>query len=176
MARNGKRLGFLPDWRIFTYIILVVNLIFLIWIIAGASSSNDTSKKSCGSLDVKTCNDAQNVGKGIGATIIIVLWVLVDIILLVLWLITNRKKRECPVCGHNVKKGQMQCKSCGHDFRAAAHSPQQPGYVQQQQPPAGWMPDPSGSGQMRWWDGQRYTEHTQPPTAGAPSNRPRPRP
>ena len=160
MARNGKRLGFLPDWRIFTYIILIVNLLFLVWIIAGASSDNDTSKKNCGGLSTKTCNDAQNVGKGIGVTLIIILWVLVDIILLVLWLITNRKKRECPVCGHNVKKGQMQCSSCGHDFRAAAQGPQQPvGYGQQ--PPAGWMPDPSGSGQLRWWDGQQWSNHTQ---------------
>jgi hypothetical protein len=115
VAKNGKRLGFLPDWRIFTYIILAINAIFLIWIIAGTTSSNST--KDCGSLSAQACNDAQNVGKGIGATLIIILWVLVDIILLVLWLITNRKKRDCPVCGHSVKKGQMVCKNCGHDFR-----------------------------------------------------------
>lgn len=137
MARNGKRLGFLPDWRIFTYVILVVNLIFLIWIIAGASSSNST--KDCGGLTSQQCNDAQNVGKGIGVAIIIVFWVLLDIILLVLWLITNRKKRDCPVCGHSVKKGQFTCKNCGHDFRAQYQQPQafgppsgQPGYPAQQ--------------------------------------------
>jgi hypothetical protein len=29
--------------------------------------------------------------------------------------------------------------------------------------PAGWYDD--GHGQLRWWDGQRWTEHTAPPTA-----------
>jgi hypothetical protein len=29
-------------------------------------------------------------------------------------------------------------------------------------PPAGWFPDPSGSAQQRWWDGQRWTEHVAP--------------
>lgn len=31
--------------------------------------------------------------------------------------------------------------------------------------PAGWHPDPSGGSQFRWWDGNRWTEHTwsQPP-------------
>ena len=30
-------------------------------------------------------------------------------------------------------------------------------------PPAGWYPDPSGAHGTRWWDGQRWSEHTQPP-------------
>ena len=29
-------------------------------------------------------------------------------------------------------------------------------------PPAGWYPDP-GSGAMRWWDGNRWTEPQNPP-------------
>lgn len=26
--------------------------------------------------------------------------------------------------------------------------------------PARWMPDPSGEYRLRWWDGQRWTDHT----------------
>ena len=39
-------------------------------------------------------------------------------------------------------------------------------------PPAGWYSDPSGHHAWRWWDGQRWTEHTstpsQPPAAAQP--------
>lgn len=146
MAKNGKRLGFLPDWRIFTYVILVVNLIFLIWIITGASSGDD--KKNCSGLTAQQCHDANTVGKGIGVALIIILWVIIDVILAILWLITNRKKRDCPVCGHSVKKGQFTCKNCGHDFRNQ-YQQQPQGYPQGQQngPPPGpqpQYPDPSG--------------------------------
>lgn len=31
-------------------------------------------------------------------------------------------------------------------------------------PPAGWMPDQDQPHMLRWWDGQRWTEHTTPAT------------
>lgn len=38
-----------------------------------------------------------------------------------------------------------------------------------QGPPAGWHPDPSQPGvAMRWWDGIKWTEHTQALPAAAP--------
>lgn len=41
-------------------------------------------------------------------------------------------------------------------------------------PPPGWHPDPGGTPQLRWWDGQRWTDHLAdqpsfPPTATRPS-------
>jgi uncharacterized protein YxjI len=35
--------------------------------------------------------------------------------------------------------------------------------VTQPPPPAGWYPDPAGSGGSRWWDGQVWTEHVSEP-------------
>lgn len=39
-----------------------------------------------------------------------------------------------------------------------------------QGPPAGWHPDPGAPGQaVRWWDGSRWTEHTQPVAPAPPA-------
>ena len=120
MAKNGKRLGFLPGWRKGTYVVLIFNLIMLAWIISGVlSASGDAT--NCGSLSQSACNTAQGIGTGIGVMLLIGLWAMGDIILGVIWLVTNGKKgRDCPVCGNIVKKGLLACQSCGHDFRAAA--------------------------------------------------------
>lgn len=40
-------------------------------------------------------------------------------------------------------------------------------------PPAGWHPDPHDTNIVRWWDGQQWTQHTQP-KAGAPTPQPAP--
>lgn len=39
--------------------------------------------------------------------------------------------------------------------------------MQTEQVPAGWYPDPAGSGHLRWWDGARWADHWAPAANGA---------
>jgi hypothetical protein len=119
VARNDKRFGFLPNWRIFSYIILIFNLIMLVWVIGGAASASG-APTDCVTLDEGACNAARDIGTGIGVALLIGLWVAGDFILGILWLVTNRtKSRDCPACGRDVKKGRFVCRNCQHDFRAS---------------------------------------------------------
>lgn len=66
--------------RIFLWIFLAVQVIFLIWVIFGiASGAGDPVE--CGTLTTAECNDASDVGTAIGVGILIAIWAAVDIIL-----------------------------------------------------------------------------------------------
>jgi hypothetical protein len=76
--------------RVFTWIILAINVLFLIWIIAGVSS---VSSSACDpSLSQETCTATKEIGGGIGVLLIIFLWVAVDVILGIIWLVTRKKE------------------------------------------------------------------------------------
>jgi hypothetical protein len=122
----------MPKWRPFSWVILGINVLFLIWIIGGVASSGG-APEDCGSLSAETCNDAEAVGTAIGAGILVFLWAIVDVILGVIWLVTRPKRRPCPVCGADVKDGVTVCAKCGHDFRAAVGAP--PGSPASMPPP-----------------------------------------
>ncbi|GGV69203.1 hypothetical protein GCM10010277_79210 [Streptomyces longisporoflavus] len=68
--------------KIFLWIFLVVQALFLIWIIIGVNNASDDP--SCDGLAgdaLKLCQDAGDVGTAIGVGLIIGLWAAVDIIL-----------------------------------------------------------------------------------------------
>lgn len=98
--------------RIFTWVILVINVGFLAWVIGGGISAGNSACQP-------GYQDACDAGTAIGVGLIIGLWVAVDFILGILWLITRPKRRQCPVCGKDVKKNRTVCK-CGFDFARAA--------------------------------------------------------
>jgi hypothetical protein len=100
-------------FRIFTWVILAVNVLFLVWIITGISGN--ASDPAC-TANATACQ----VGTGIGALLIVFLWVAADVILGILWLVTKPKTRDCPACGRGIKRGVMVCKGCGFDFAQAA--------------------------------------------------------
>lgn len=105
-----------------TWVIWIVNALFLVWIIAGIS---DRASEDCPPGD-ELCINASDAGTGIGVALIIILWFLVFVVLALVWLMTRPKHRTCPTCGEDVKKGQTTCKKCGHDFAAASTPGPQP--------------------------------------------------
>ena len=52
---------------------------------------------------------------------VLMVWLaIMNVVLYVLYRITGGKKRLCPACGKNVKKGLTICPSCNFDFMKAA--------------------------------------------------------
>lgn len=113
-----------PHWRKGTWIILIFNVLMLIWLISAAGATGSALSDCAGitdELERSACEAGTALGASVGVGLIFGLWVMGDIILGVIWLVTNKKKaRDCPVCGQDVKKGLTMCASCGHDFAKAA--------------------------------------------------------
>lgn len=118
-------------WRKMTWVLNIWNAVFLIWLIVGVSDrpsedcANDPDVLS-GVISQSACEDASDVGTGIGVVLILVLWFLGFIVLALAWLMTRPRHRQCPVCGNDVKKGMTTCKSCGYDFGATTRQSPQP--------------------------------------------------
>jgi hypothetical protein len=103
-------------WRKMTWVFLVVNGLFLVWVIGAIA---DRPSKNCPPGD-ELCVNASDAGTSIGVGLVIFLWFVVFVVLALVWLMTRPRRRLCPVCGEDVRKGATVCKNCGHDFAAAA--------------------------------------------------------
>ncbi len=78
--------------RIFLWVFLVIQAIFLVWIITAiARSSGDAT--DCGTLTQQECNDAKDVGTGIGVFGIVIFWLIIDFLLGVTYVIYRLAKR-----------------------------------------------------------------------------------
>ena len=88
------------NWRKFTWFILVVNILFLIWIISigvDAAGTPDECKDSV-EFELEICKELYDLGSGIATTLIVFLWAAADVILGIVWLVTNRSgKRDAPL-------------------------------------------------------------------------------
>ncbi|MDT9694732.1 hypothetical protein [Streptomyces sp. P17] len=84
-----------PRRRVFLWIFLGVQVLFLIWIITGVIAANDDP--SCEGLTgdaLELCRDAGDVGTAIGVGLIIGLWAAVDVILGVTYGIYRLSRRR----------------------------------------------------------------------------------
>ena len=74
--------------RIFTSIILAINVLFAVWLdsrIVVVSNSECTG-------DFQACDAAEGIGGGIGALLIVFLWMAADVILGIIWLVTRKRE------------------------------------------------------------------------------------
>ncbi len=78
--------------RVFMWFFLAVQVLFLIWIIAGISSGSG-QPSDCGSLDAETCNAASDTGTAIGVALIFAFWAIVDVILGFIYLVVRLARR-----------------------------------------------------------------------------------
>lgn len=74
--------------RPFSWVILGINALVLLFVIVGANTSA-VPTTGCGNLDAAGCQAAEQIGHGIGMAILIAGWVVLDLILLVCWVVTR---------------------------------------------------------------------------------------
>jgi hypothetical protein len=107
--------------RPFGWFIIAVQILFVIWILATASAASETCDNEFGRL-VESCQDFSNARAGVAMGAIIFFWAAVDVILGIIWMVTNSSRRDCPACGSRSKRGLTVCSACGHDFAGAART------------------------------------------------------
>jgi hypothetical protein len=101
--------------RPLSWVIIAINLLFLYATFSGLSETS----KSCTGLtgdDLSICQAGTAIGAGLGLGIILFFWVMIDLILLIIWFVSNKNQRECPKCGRKIKRGLTTCPKCKHKF------------------------------------------------------------
>lgn len=118
------------SWRKMTWALIAWSVLMAIWVIGGANAA-DCAREADGASKAGC-----QVGAGLGAGLLVVLWFLGFIVLALIWLMTRPRDQT--------------------GVAAASTAPPAP-------PAPGWHPDPQGDGHLRWWDGRGWTEHTNVP-------------
>jgi len=78
---------------VFLIVFLIVQALFIAWLIAGIAGASGTPE-DCGGLTAEECNAAEAVGTGIGVSLILILWVVVDMLLVIPWMVYRVTRRR----------------------------------------------------------------------------------
>ncbi|WP_411104171.1 hypothetical protein [Streptomyces sp. cmx-4-9] len=84
-----------PHWRLLTWVVLLFNAVMLLWLVvglAGASDAGEECRDETADLS-EACRLGNDIGTALGAGLIIFLWMAGAVILGVVWLVTNSRKR-----------------------------------------------------------------------------------
>lgn len=65
--------------RIFMWVFLAIQVLFIVWLIGGGISASDTS--DCVGVNADACEAGTAIGTGIGIALILGLWCIVDLLL-----------------------------------------------------------------------------------------------
>ena len=80
--------------RVFMWVFLAIQAIFIFWLIAGITSAGGDADTANGVLTQQEANDAAAVGTGIGVMLVLVLWCIVDFLMLAVWAVTRLARRR----------------------------------------------------------------------------------
>jgi hypothetical protein len=100
-------MGNIRKWRKMTWVLWIWCLLILTWAI-GAGASND-----CADEAEQLSQDACAAGTGLGIAIILFIGFFGFVFFGFIWFMTRPKTRTCPRCGEDVRKGHIECQSCG---------------------------------------------------------------
>jgi len=81
----------MPSWRPFTWVILVMQGLFAVWLITAIVDVGSTTCPAESEFS-GLCEAGQAFGLAIGVTLILFVWALVDVILGVTWVVTNKSE------------------------------------------------------------------------------------
>jgi hypothetical protein len=102
-------------WRKATWALVIFDVLMLLWVISTAQATSTNCTGKVGDA-LAACRVGTGIGAGIGFTLILILWFMGFIVLSLIWMMSRPRKRLCPQCGRDVKRGLIQCPSCGYQF------------------------------------------------------------
>ncbi|MCO1660302.1 hypothetical protein [Pseudonocardia humida] len=76
--------------RVFMWVFLAVQALFLVWVVSSLSGAADNCDGRTGDA-LSACQAGTAVGAGLGLAVILFLWVAVDVILGITYLVTRRR-------------------------------------------------------------------------------------
>lgn len=79
--------------RVFMWFFLAVQVLFIVWLIAGVSGAGSTPADTGGVLTQEEANSARDAGTAIGVGLVLILWAIVDFLLAVVWAVVKLARR-----------------------------------------------------------------------------------